>query len=126
MTRAKRSVFLLIAMLMAFGGLFGSLGAVAQDGTAPQVAQPGGDLPGEPSVQLVKVAGGLVDPINVAAPDDGTNRVFVVERVGTIRIIQDGEVFPEPFLDISNLVKTDFLEQGLLGLAAQALPEGAG
>lgn len=117
MGRLKRLVFLSIAMLMAFGGLFGSLGAVAQNGDAPEVAQPGGDLPGDPSVQLVKVAGGLADPINVSAPSDGTGRVFVVERVGTIRIIENGELLPEPFLDISSLVKTDFLEQGLLGLA---------
>ena len=117
MGRAKRLVFFLIAMLMGFGGLFGSLGVLAQDTAAPEVAQPGGDLPGEPSVQLVKVAGGLVDPINVAAPSDGSGRLFVVERGGTIRIIENGELLEEPFLDISNEVKTDFLEQGLLGLA---------
>lgn len=117
MARPKRLVFMLIAMLMGFGGLFGSLGVVAQDGGAPQVAQPGGDLPGDPSVELVQVAGGLVDPINVAAPYDGSGRLFVVERVGTIRIIENGEVLEEPFLDISNEVKIDFLEQGLLGLA---------
>jgi hypothetical protein len=35
-----------------------------------------------------------------------------------IRIIdKDGNLLPDPFLDISSLVKTDFLEQGLLGLA---------
>lgn len=114
----KRLAFLLIATLLAFGSWFGALGAVAQDNTGVGSAvQPGGDLPGDPSVQLVKVAGGLVDPINVSAPNDDSGRVFVVERVGTIRIIQDGELLEEPFLDISNLVKTDFLEQGLLGLA---------
>lgn len=113
----KRLAFLLIATLLAVGSWFGALGAAAQDGGVSSVAQPGGDLPGDPSVQLVKVAGGLVDPINVAAPDDGSGRLFVVERVGTIRIVQDGQVLEEPFLDISNQVKTDFLEQGLLGLA---------
>lgn len=113
----RRFTFLLIAALMAFGSLFGALGVAAQESDAPQIAQPGGDLPGEPDVQLVQVAGGLVDPINVAAPKDDSGRLFVVERVGTIRIVQDGELLDEPFLDISNLVKTDFLEQGLLGLA---------
>lgn len=113
----RKTAFLLLAALMALGSLFGALGAVAQEQAAPTVARPGGDLPGDPSVQLVQVADGLVDPINVASPNDGTGRIFVVERVGTIRIIENGEVLEEPFLDLSGEVKTDFLEQGLLGLA---------
>src|SRR5918994_128915 len=44
-----------------------------------QVAQPGGDLPGDPAVQLVKVVDGLSDPVNVAAPADGSGRLFVLE-----------------------------------------------
>ena len=82
------------------------------------VATPGGTLPGNPSIQLVKVAGGLADPVNLASANDGSSRLFVVERVGMIRVIdKDGNLLPDPFLDISALVKTDFLEQGLLGLA---------
>jgi glucose/arabinose dehydrogenase/uncharacterized cupredoxin-like copper-binding protein len=81
------------------------------------VAVPGGSLPGNPAIELVKVAEGLADPVNVAAPNDGSGRLFIVERIGRIRIVQDGELLEEPFLDISELVKIDFLEQGLLGLA---------
>jgi glucose/arabinose dehydrogenase len=84
--------------------------------TAP--AQPGGTLPGNPEIQLVKVADGLADPVNVAAPNDDSGRVFVVERVGRLRIIDaDGNLLPEPFLDLTELVQNDYLEQGLLGLA---------
>jgi len=98
---------------------------IAQDAAptppaAPSVmeaALPSGTLPGDPQIQLVQVATGLVDPVNITNAGDGSGRLFVVERTGTIRIIQDGQVLPDPFLDISNLVKTDFLEQGLLGLA---------
>jgi glucose/arabinose dehydrogenase/plastocyanin len=83
-----------------------------------QVAQPGGDLPGDPQIQLVKVADGLAEPVNVAAPKDGSGRIFVVERGGTIRIVDsNGQVQSEPFLDISGDVAKEFLEQGLLGLA---------
>ena len=79
---------------------------------------PDGTLPGNPSIQLVKVADGLIDPVNAASPDDGTGRIFVVERVGYLRIVEpDGTVLEEPFLDISDTVKIDFLEQGLLGVA---------
>ncbi len=80
------------------------------------VARPGGDLPGDPAIALVKVAEGLADPLNVTAPSDD-DRIFVVERVGRIRIIQDGELLEEPFLDIMDVVDRSFLEQGLLGLA---------
>jgi glucose/arabinose dehydrogenase/uncharacterized cupredoxin-like copper-binding protein len=89
-----------------------------EEAEAPaQAAAPTGELPGNPSVALVKVAEGLADPVNVAAPTDGSGRLFVVERIGRIRIVQEGELLEEPFLDIQEIVKTDFLEQGLLGLA---------
>jgi glucose/arabinose dehydrogenase/plastocyanin len=82
------------------------------------VAKPGGELPGNPEVALVKVTDGLVDPITVSAPNDGSGRLFVVERVGRIRIVDEGgQLLPTPFLDITPTVKIDFLEQGLLGLA---------
>ena len=35
------------------------------------------------------VAEGLIDPVNVAAPDDGTGPLFIVERVGTIRVVEE-------------------------------------
>jgi glucose/arabinose dehydrogenase/uncharacterized cupredoxin-like copper-binding protein len=84
----------------------------------PGVATPGGTIPNNPKIQLVKVAGGVADPINVASANDGSGRIFVVERIGRVRVIdKDGKLLPDPFLDIQSLVKTDFLEQGLLGLA---------
>jgi len=116
MRSLRRHAFVFIAFLVAFGGSFSVFSATAQD-QAATAAQPGGDLPGDPSVELVQIADGLIDPINVASAPDGSGRLFVLERVGFIRIIQDGEVLEEPFLDISEEVKTDFLEQGLLGLA---------
>ena len=54
---------------------------------ASPVALPGGDLPGNVSIQLVKVAGGLVDPVNLANAGDGSGRLFVVQRTGQILII---------------------------------------
>lgn len=105
------SILSALILLISLGGLVS-----AQD--APVTAQPGGDLPGDPSIQLVQVASGLADPINVAIPDDGSGRVFIVERIGLISILDaDGKLLPNPFLDLTELVKIDFLEQGLLGLA---------
>lgn len=91
------------------------MGAPAED----QVAQPGqGQLPNDPQVQLVQVTDGVSEPINIAAPNDGSGRVFVVERAGVIRVIDgEGNLLEEPFLDISANVQWQFLEQGLLGMA---------
>ena len=75
-------------------------------------------LPGDPDISAVLFATGFRDPINVANAGDGSGRVFVVERPGFITIVTaEGEVLPDPFLSIPNLVKIDFLEQGLLDVA---------
>src|SRR5687768_14527668 len=65
-----------------------------EDPIAPSVfdaAEPGGTLPGDPQIELVQVATGLIDPINVTHAGDGSGRLFIVERVGTVRIVQDGQ-----------------------------------
>jgi glucose/arabinose dehydrogenase len=43
--------------------------------------------------------------------------LFIVEKVGRIRVVQVGELAPTPFLDISGRVGSLQSEQGLLGLA---------
>ncbi len=48
---------------------------------------------------------------------DGSGRLFVLEKEGRIRIVRDGMLVPTPFLDISQRVLTDDLEQGLLNVA---------
>jgi glucose/arabinose dehydrogenase len=62
-------------------------------------------------------AQGLNNPVGLAVPDDGSQRVFVVEKGGVIRIVVAGEVQPQPFLDIRDRVGSNGSEQGLLGLA---------
>ena len=42
--------------------------------------------------------------------------MFIVEQIGRIRIVRDGKLLPQPFLDISSLVLSGG-ERGLLGLA---------
>ncbi len=48
---------------------------------------------------------------------DGSGRLFVLEKNGRIRIIQNGQLSPNAFLDITDRVKDAGNEQGLLGLA---------
>jgi glucose/arabinose dehydrogenase/uncharacterized cupredoxin-like copper-binding protein len=77
----------------------------------------GGDLPGDPHIQLIQVATGLSAPVNVSFPPDDSGRMFVVEQTGLIRIVNpDGTVNPDPFLDLSNAISLRPGQQGLLGL----------
>jgi glucose/arabinose dehydrogenase len=79
--------------------------------------QPGGKLPGNVAIQLVKMADGLVDPIGVACPKDGSGRIFVMERPGVIQIVKDGKVNAKPFLDLKDKTLSSFLEEGLYSMA---------
>lgn len=47
----------------------------------------------------------------------GDERLFVVEQPGRIRIVTNGQLSPQPFLDITDRVGSSQLEQGLLSLA---------
>ncbi len=74
-----------------------------------------------PYAKLTEAATGLVSPVALTAPNDGSGRIFVVDQVGQIRIIDSsGDLVETPFLDISDqLVELGdtFDERGLLGLA---------
>jgi glucose/arabinose dehydrogenase len=74
--------------------------------------------PSTPSkYRLVEVAAGLDKPVYVTDAGDGSGRLFVLEQDGRIRIIQNGQLLEQPFLDVSDLVSRDDTERGLLGLA---------
>lgn len=71
---------------------------------------------GTGQVRATLFASGLDNP--VAIENAGDERLFVVERRGIIRIIdEDGALLAQPFLDISDLVNDSGSEMGLLGLA---------
>lgn len=67
------------------------------------------------NLSLRLISSGLDMPLALAAPP-GDPRLFVVEKTGKIRIIRDGALLTEPFLDLSVQVSTNS-ERGLLGLA---------
>jgi len=70
------------------------------------------------AISLVPVASGFQRPTTVTHAGDGSRRLFVAEREGTIRIVTGGgQVLAEPFLDIGTIVGSGSIEQGLLGLA---------
>ena len=69
------------------------------------------------SVALKLVTNDLKRPVFVTHAGDGSGRIFVVEKGGTIAIVRDGQRAPNPFLDITDLIRSSGSEQGLLGLA---------
>lgn len=75
-----------------------------------------------PRVALEPVVDGLRKPVYVTTAGDGTGRLFIVEKGGTIRIAGAAGLDPVPFLDIRERVVSDDLplaswEQGLLNVA---------
>lgn len=67
------------------------------------------------ALALQQVATGLDSPLFLTAPA-GDARLFVVERPGRIRIVQNGALLSTPFLDIHNRTTSDG-ERGLLSMA---------
>lgn len=69
-----------------------------------------------PQLNLVQLATGFSRPVDIQ--NCGDDRIFVVEKVGRIRIMsKSGAVTTTPFLDITSQVLSSGNEQGLLGLA---------
>lgn len=61
---------------------------------------------------------GLRKPVDFAPDPTVKDRFYIVEQVGTIRIVENGQLRPEPFFEVDRANFTDRgWEQGLLGLA---------
>jgi hypothetical protein len=70
------------------------------------------------TVRLEPVATGLAQPTALVAPPDATKRLFVVDRVGVVRVLSpDGQLSQRPFLDLSAKIGTTTDGRGLHGLA---------
>src|SRR5688572_3958700 len=73
-----------------------------------------GAVQAQPRTQVV--ATGLVNPLAFVADPGDPSTFYAVEQRGTIRIVRDNTVLPEPFLDIRSVISAGG-ERGLLGLA---------
>src|SRR5262249_12717636 len=69
------------------------------------------------ALSLELIASGLPSPVGLRNAGDGSNRLFIVNQGGTIRIYKNGQVSAMPFLDVSSKTLFDGGERGLLGLA---------
>ena len=117
MRRYRRSPVSFLIALFVLGQLAG-----------PALAQPAPPSPAAPEatsalsagqVRITEVAGGLSSPVGVVNAGDGTNRLFIVEQRGTVRVFQNNALKSGFFLDIRGIAGgfTNGGERGLLGLA---------
>ncbi len=105
-----------IAALFAAASCDGGNAPPAPPSPPPPAASPPPPPPGTggpPALQ--EVADGLASPVYLTAPP-GDDRLFVVEQGGTIRVLKDGQVLEEPFLDLRGRI-TSGGERGLLSMA---------
>ena len=78
---------------------------------------------GDIAILLKPIATGMAAPDYAISPPGDTNRLFVVEQNGLLRVIQNGTLLPEAALDIQSRVQPPLNatnandERGFLGLA---------
>ncbi|MBI5033000.1 MAG: PQQ-dependent sugar dehydrogenase [Chloroflexi bacterium] len=75
---------------------------------------------GWPTLTLTPISSGLSEPVSITHAGDGSNRIFVVEQTGQIRIIKGNSLVSTPFLNLGSTGANRIIvgsEQGLLGLA---------
>jgi glucose/arabinose dehydrogenase len=86
--------------------------------TAQPSAPPASTTSDQPwRLQLVSIVEGLEQPVHATHAGDGSGRLFVVEKAGRIRVVRDGVLASEAFLDITDRVGASGSEQGLLSVA---------
>lgn len=100
--------FLLLTVLLA--------GCGGGGGGAPAAAPAPPPAPPTLSLSFTPVASGLAQPVAIAHAGDGSDRLFLVQQGGQVRILAGGSLLATPFIDIANRL-LNAGEQGLLGLA---------
>lgn len=91
-------------------------GATGSPATAtPAPAEKPADL-AHLSLGLEKRWSGFRSPLFLTNAGDGSGRLFVLEQGGRVRVIENGAVQKDPYLDLSSKVSSGG-ERGLLGIA---------
>lgn len=85
--------------------------------TQPELPQTASSLPAPQAYAWQPLVQGLSSPVGLLPAVDGSGRLYVLEQEGVIRVVADGELLPEPFLDLRDRVGRNANEQGLLGMA---------
>ncbi len=85
-----------------------------------QAVSPTIPLTSPPAIALEPTFTGVQSPVyltHAGGDDPNLSRLFIVEKVGRISLVENGVVQPTPFLDITDRVGSEASEQGLLSVA---------
>jgi glucose/arabinose dehydrogenase len=69
-----------------------------------------------PALALRRLPGAFNQPVYLTSPPGDPHLLVVVEKVGTVRVIRNGSLLAQPFLNLTGRVSGN-TEQGLLSLA---------
>ena len=78
--------------------------------------QPTQTVGGDGGMAFTEVAEGLDSPLGIASTPSEPDRLYLVEQPGLVRVVENGKLLPDPFLDVQDEVVSGG-EQGLLSLA---------
>jgi glucose/arabinose dehydrogenase len=136
----KRFIILLTLPILACGGLTDSISptiappapltaaSATQTDSQPALDSPtatpvvqnppinASSFPNADDYEWRTLASGLDRPVDIQSANDGSGRLFIIEKLGYIRIYENGQLTSKPFLDITDRVNDSGNEMGLLGL----------
>jgi glucose/arabinose dehydrogenase len=96
------------------GGHSGPADGAPADSYVPQC----NPVQGTPNLGLVEVASGFDMPVYVTSEPTNAQRLYVLEKSGSVRVIDHGTVLSDPFLTVLTPTLSGLSdERGLLGLA---------
>ncbi len=101
---------------VGYGGTVRRLLLAAAVLAAVAVGSASGASRGAAGLGPTQIASGFASPTQVTAPRGSRGILYVVEQPGRIRVLVNGRLRAQPFLDIRKLIRSGG-EQGLLGLA---------
>ena len=113
----KKIIILIVIILVIIIGIY----LFFQNSKSPIDQQKGNNNGLTQEIGIELLAQGFVSPVAFISSYDGTGRMFLVDQVGVIKVIDsEGKVLENDFLDLRNKLVTltsNYDERGLLGLA---------
>jgi len=74
-------------------------------------------IPGDVTLEEVLPTGSFSSALGVVNAGDASDRLFMIRQNGIVRIVENEQIQPGNFLDVTSLTDTSASERGLLGLA---------
>ena len=73
-------------------------------------------LSAQPTLTFTPFISNVPSAVDIKNAGDGTNRLFIVQQTGTVRVYKNGTLLTRPFLNVKRIIKNGS-EQGLLSIA---------